>query len=488
MYNKVNLRIISWNLASRLRNAKAQVAFLGRHNPDVVALQEVTKRTLPILLKLLVDQGLNNTIDSFALVRNPSHLKGPRRYGEIIASRWPIRNFKKQIFDAPWPERILSGLIMSPYGRIDLHNAHIPVGSNHGWTKISTLEAIYDGRSIKSKQLRVLCGDFNTPQEQKSDGRIITWAQRENGKGEIVFRARRGVRWDRGERRILSDLAKYDLSDVFRYLNGYKVRQFSWISRRQRRRYDHVFASIQLNPVACRYLHGARKRGLSDHSPIEACFQPKIPKVGRVRIDGKKRKPVCPFCGSRIIIPIAYGFPGPDVEEKSKKGKVILGGCMVWENQPQSHCNDCGYEWRGNGAKSKVRKNGKTPFDDFRRISRRFKHKLDEPLSLQLMARLRVAGVLNDEDWSQTLECLRNAMVSVVSERQGSDNRMINIDADPRNQDWLRIVRVYRLAGYRLPSWAAMWLAQISVRHEASAFWRSVEKFASEMPLEKFKK
>ena len=59
MYNKPRLKIISWNLAGRVRYADAQIAFLKRQNPDVVALQEVTKRTLPILLKLLADQGLN---------------------------------------------------------------------------------------------------------------------------------------------------------------------------------------------------------------------------------------------------------------------------------------------------------------------------------------------------------------------------------------------------------------------------------------------
>jgi hypothetical protein len=350
------------------------------------------------------------------------------------------------------------------------------------------LEAIYDGLSIKSKHLRIVCGDFNTPQEERNNGRIITWAERENRKGNIVFIPSRGVRWDQGERRVLSELNNFNLPDVFRHLHGYKVKQFSWVSQKRGRRYDHVFASIELNPIECRYLHLARKHGLSDHSPIEACFQPNLRKSGHVKMDARKKKPICPLCGSGEIIPIVYGLPGPELVEKSEKDKVILGGCMVWENQPQSHCNDCGNEWRGNGTTFKGRKNGKKPFDDFRKISRRFKHKLDEPLSLQLMARLRVAGVLNDEDWSETLECLRNTMGSLVSERQASDEGIINIDADPRNRNWLRIVRIYRLAGYKLPSWAAMWLAQISVHHDESTFWRSVKKVASEMALEKFKK
>jgi len=97
MYNKARLKIISWNLAGRVRQAKAQVIFLKRQNPDIVALQEVTKRTLPILLKLLADQGLNNTLDSSALRPRLVQSTGPRRYGEIIASRWPVRPFKRQL-------------------------------------------------------------------------------------------------------------------------------------------------------------------------------------------------------------------------------------------------------------------------------------------------------------------------------------------------------------------------------------------------------
>ncbi len=292
------LKLISWNLAARVQRVEVQGAYLSNHKPDIVALQEVTKRTLPILHKLLAAQGLNHITDSFALRSYPSRLKGPRRYGEIIATRWPIRQFKRQVFDSPWPERILSAVIESPYGRIDLHTAHVPVGSNHGWKKIRTLEAIYDRLSIKSNHLRILCGDFNTPQEERNNGRIITWAERENRKGNIVFIPSRGVRWDQGERRVLSGLNNFNLPDVFRHLHGYKVKQFSWVSRKRGRRYDHVFASIELNPIECRYLHLARKHGFSDHSPIEACFQPKLRNSGHVRMDARKKKPICPLCGS----------------------------------------------------------------------------------------------------------------------------------------------------------------------------------------------
>jgi hypothetical protein len=71
-------------------------------------------------------------------------------------------------------------------------------------------------------------------------------------------------------------LAEHDLAGVFRQLNGYSATDASWIARRgeQRwpRRYDHVFASRRLAPAGCRYLHGWREHGLSDHSAIEADF------------------------------------------------------------------------------------------------------------------------------------------------------------------------------------------------------------------------
>ncbi len=99
-----------------------------------------------------------------------------------------------------------------------------------------------------------------------------------------------------------------------------------------------------------------------------------------------------------------------------------------------------------------------------------------------------MAGSLNDEDWAEILEDINDAIEYLASKNRKSSRNDINLDADPRNRNWLRIVRIYRLAGYKLPSWAAMWLAQISVRHDESTFWRSVKKVASEMALEKFKK
>ena len=177
----------------------------------------------------------------------------------------------------PWPERLLSAAIQSPFGQVELHAAYIPPGSSHGWLKVETLEGIFKRLSRPSRRPRILCGDFNTPQAECEDGRVITWGECMKN-GTIRLDKKRGERWDHAERNILVGLADYDLYDVFRELHGYAFQDFSWfITRNQKtiaRRFDHIFASRILNPVSCVYLHTFREHGLSDHSAIEACFQP----------------------------------------------------------------------------------------------------------------------------------------------------------------------------------------------------------------------
>jgi hypothetical protein len=39
-------------------------------------------------------------------------------------------------------------------------------------------------------------------------------------------------------------------------------------------RLDHILASSELRPGDCEYIHGWRELGLSDHSAMEALFEP----------------------------------------------------------------------------------------------------------------------------------------------------------------------------------------------------------------------
>jgi endonuclease/exonuclease/phosphatase family metal-dependent hydrolase len=278
-----SLRLISWNVrqSTGIRLAE-QVGALAAQNPDILALQEVTKKSVSQFRDALAHIGLQHTVDSFQLATDSSLLRGPRRYGELLASRWPLTTLPPEGFAVPWPERVLSAICQSPWGLIEIHTTHIPPGASNGWVKIETLEGIFNRLACQGDHPRILCGDFNTPQAEKPDGRTLTWGQVEKSTGLVRIVEQKkggsGERWHLGEYNVLRGLAQFDLPDVFRLLHGYDVQEFSWYwkakGRVVGRRFDHVFASRRLNLIECRYLHSLREQSLSDHSPIQAIFTP----------------------------------------------------------------------------------------------------------------------------------------------------------------------------------------------------------------------
>jgi exonuclease III len=274
------MKLISWNLASRVGCVAEQVQAVLHRSPDVVAFQEVTVRTRGELRERLAGGGLVHAVDSFDHASAPALLRGPRRYGVLVASRFPLELDSTHQFEASWPERILAVDVVTPIGAVLVCTVHVPPGSSNGWVKIETLKAICAGLACPSSKPRILCGDFNTPQEEHPDGRVVTWAETVYPTGEIVLkrtiRGKEARGWDAAERQVLLALAEFDLPDLYRALHGYGVQDFSWYLRRGERRigrrFDHVFASRSLKPTACRYLHSFREEGLSDHSAIEVEF------------------------------------------------------------------------------------------------------------------------------------------------------------------------------------------------------------------------
>ena len=51
----------------------------------------------------------------------------------------------------------------------------------------------------------------------------------------------------------------------------------------------------------------------------------------------------CPNCGSKSIVRIVYGLPGPELFEKAERGEVMLGGCIITGNDPAHGCLECGW-------------------------------------------------------------------------------------------------------------------------------------------------
>jgi exonuclease III len=275
MKKRPEMKLITWNVAGRVKMLPRQIECLTALQPDIITLQEVTKTTAPLFKELLPSLGLKHIVSSIDFVAEPSTLKGPRRYGVLIASKWDISNPEIGGELIKWPERFLSATVCTPRFPVRIHTTHIPPGSSNGWIKIEMLEGIYQTLVAEDYPFRILTGDFNMPQEEMPTGEVITWAYKRNSQGEYIP-GRRNERWDKGERNIITGLKEHDLEDVYRKLHGYSKEGFSWLLKMKekswKRRFDHVFSSNGLHPVQATYLHEARIEKVSDHVMLEVIF------------------------------------------------------------------------------------------------------------------------------------------------------------------------------------------------------------------------
>jgi hypothetical protein len=163
----------------------------------------------------------------------------------------------------PFTHQALSAEFFTPFGRVEGHTVHVLPGSQYGGTKPEMFRAIFDRLAVEDPpEYRFLCGDFNSPKQESHNGDVTVWGSDED--------------WIEAERSVMVDLAAYDLMDAYRAVNGYDDDAYSWVAENQGnefpRRFDHVFASQQLNATEATYLH--EYDDLSDHTPLEVIFTP----------------------------------------------------------------------------------------------------------------------------------------------------------------------------------------------------------------------
>ena len=55
----------------------------------------------------------------------------------------------------------------------------------------------------------------------------------------------------------------------------------------------------------------------------------------------------CPACHSPRVARILYGLPHftPELERDLDEQRVVLGGCVVFDDSLQWHCVACGHRW-----------------------------------------------------------------------------------------------------------------------------------------------
>ncbi len=273
----------------RVKDVPEQVKALSHRDPHIVALQDVRAAAVSRYEMAFTQIGLLHIAHTFqdSLETTPT--------GVLIASRfeldrlptlpsevlWPegLRSPDREKVIRHWTRRTLFVALQCSWGKINLHNAYITPTNHKEKTsdgvidypsiKLDLLSGIYHALSFPSVRPRVLCGDFNTPQEEKRTGEIITWGYKKRGG---IYRLAKPDK-DTIERRILQGLAVYELYDVYRRFHGYEncgsEEACSW----RKYRYDHIFASQTLYPQSICYLQDIRRLQLSDHVPVEVVFE-----------------------------------------------------------------------------------------------------------------------------------------------------------------------------------------------------------------------
>ncbi len=251
------MRLVTWNVAGRVTRQPEQAAVISAIGADVVALQEVTARTLPLWRAALADAGLTACEDA---LDTPVAIQGRRRLGVLTAARAPLRRLAEAP-DVPWPERVLCCAVEE----VEIVNLHSPIAPAPDLAKVRTHEAVAEYLSVAPAGARVLCGDLNTPRRELSDGDVLTFAHDSAGR----LRPERGQRWDRAERALVHGLRERGWQDAFRALHGYEGRHASWTFAEDRGgwRLDHVLV-CGMRPAAAAYAHDWRRAGLSDHSAL----------------------------------------------------------------------------------------------------------------------------------------------------------------------------------------------------------------------------
>lgn len=263
------LRLVTWNVARRSSRIVEQATALAGREPDVVALQEVTRRTAPLWRGAFALMGLVHVRASLDLADPARSPAGRRATGVMLASRAPLRDVDQPLA-LPWPETGLGAVVQTGPEPVEIHCVHVPNAAN-GWVKVESLRAIRHGLAVAPPAPRVLCGDLNTPRREGPDGEVVSFARDSRGR----LRPERGPDWDAAELGVVPGLRDLGYRDAYRALHGYGAKEPSWTWRRIAGhgggwRIDHVFVSSQLLPVACRYHHQWRDHELSDHSALEA--------------------------------------------------------------------------------------------------------------------------------------------------------------------------------------------------------------------------
>lgn len=251
------MRIATWNVNSVKARKERLLAFLGRHRPDVVCLQELKTEETGYPLEEVRAAGYESAV------------LGQKTYnGVAILSREPLADVETGFGDGG--DESQARLVSATVGGLRVASAYVPNGKEVGsekWPyKLEWLGrlAAWARRRAEGPPL-VLCGDFNVAPEERDVANPAAWA------GSVLCHADVRSAW--------SALLAAGLVDSFR-LHHSEGGLYSWwdyrmlgFPKNDGLRIDHVLVAASLAPRCTgAFIDRDERKGKlpSDHAPVFA--------------------------------------------------------------------------------------------------------------------------------------------------------------------------------------------------------------------------
>jgi len=65
------------------------------------------------------------------------------------------------------------------------------------------------------------------------------------------------------------------------------------------------------------------------------------------RLEYEHKPRICPVCGSARVAEILWGMPAysEEMQKDLDAGRIVLGGCCIFGDEPTWQCADCGTDF-----------------------------------------------------------------------------------------------------------------------------------------------
>lgn len=302
------MEVLSWNVQGAfpyytpVERIERQIRYLDDvvGCPDIIALNEVNRFRRDLWEEELANLGYTEVVHTLDWAEElgesdvPPHQDFNHVNGNLTAVHETcrghnLRRVAPSIRTGPWegadmkdwdtnvPEKILHATVDIDGETLDIWNIRAIPGSMHGEEKIKILKNTYQRIRKGCQPPCLLTGDFNSPDRELADGTLIPWRYEQEGAIAEL--------WVEAEWNILRGLEDVGMVDTFRAQHGYGELDILDVSHATQtddplsvppgdvagKRFDHMIASTDLNPRACRYLQEGFR--CSDHAPLSTDFQ-----------------------------------------------------------------------------------------------------------------------------------------------------------------------------------------------------------------------